>query len=99
MYAWESSTLRHRHLAAFPVGVLSVTALVVLAVAFLPATQDFRFIGAITLWTLLWPSVVLWSYFTPRPRRVLAVLAVVAFVCLALVFLFAELTLPSPPAS
>ena len=99
MYKWETSTLRHRHLAAFPVGVLSVTALVVLAAAFLPATWDFRFIGGITLWTLLWPSVVLWAYFTSRPRLVLGVLTLVALACLALVLLFAELTIPSPPAS
>lgn len=99
MYKWESATLRHRHLAAFPVGVVSVTALVILAAAFVPATRDFRFIGGITLWTLLWPSVVLWAYFTSRPRLVLGVLTVVALACLALVFLFAELTLQSLPAS
>ena len=65
----------------------------------LPATWDFRFIGGITLWTLLWPSVVLWAYFTSRPRLVLGVLTLVALACLALVLLFAELTIPSPPAS
>ena len=99
MYKWESSTLRYRHWAAFPVGIVSVTALVVLAAAFLPATRDFRFIGGITLWTLLWPSVVLWAYFTSRPRLVLGVLIVVALACIGLVFLFAEPTLESLPGS
>ena len=42
MYVWESSTLRHRHLAAFPEGVLSVTALVVLAVAQRPLIDEER---------------------------------------------------------
>ena len=99
MYDWEASSLRHRHWAAFPVGVLSVTSIVALAVAFLPATQDFRFVGAIMLWTLLWPSVIFWAYFTSRPRLTLGILAAVALICLALVFLFADPTLPSLPDS
>ena len=99
MFDWDPSTLRHRHLAAFPVGIVAVTACVVLGVAFVPATRDFRFIGGIALWTFLWPSVVLWAYFTSRPRRTLGVLTVVALACLALVFLFADPTLEHLPAS
>lgn len=42
MCVWESLTLRHRHLAAFPVGLLLVTALVVLAVAQRPFIDEER---------------------------------------------------------